>query len=70
MLFSTPMQGMRMGGRPDFGKADVSFLVAFHKMAFKPAGNLKKTRLLGGVNLLCSVGSHGICPASVVRRGY
>lgn len=67
MLFSTPMQGMRMGGRPDFGKADVSFLVAFHKMAFKPARDLKKTRLLGGVNLLFPAVSYGICPASVVR---
>ena len=56
-----------MGGRPDFGKADVSFLVAFHRMAFKPAGNVKKTRLLGGVTLLCSVGRDGICPAFAVR---
>ena len=67
MLCSTPVQGMRVRAGPDFGKAYVSFLVAFHKMAFKPAGNLKKTRLLGGVTLLCSVGSYGICPASVVR---
>jgi len=52
-----------MGDRSGFGKADVSFLVALYKMAFKSAGNVKKTRLLVGVTLLYSLGGHGICPA-------